>query len=156
MHTQRGGSGRLGSSHHSAPGKGADLGDHRPYSGLGGGADVALVGIGTVDPDLSSLVRAGYLSPDGVAELRRLGAVGDVCARYCDRRGVAVPATIDRRIIGVGLPALKAIPTVLGVAGGAVKAESLLGALRGGYLDLLVTDREAAERILDENATNGK
>jgi deoxyribonucleoside regulator len=119
-------------------------------------ADVALVGIGTVDPDQSSLVRAGYLSPGGAAELRRLGAVGDVCARYFDRQGVAVPSEIDRRIIGVGLPALKAIPTVLGVAGGAVKAESLLGALRGGYLDLLVTDREAAERILDENATNGK
>ena len=113
-------------------------------------ADVALVGIGTVDPERSSLVRAGYLTPDGVAELQRLGAVGDVCARYFDRHGVAVPSAIDRRIIGIGLDALKAIPTVIGVAGGAVKAESLLGALRGGYLDLLVTDREAAERILDE------
>jgi DNA-binding transcriptional regulator LsrR (DeoR family) len=117
-------------------------------------ADVALVGIGTVDPDQSSLVRAGYLSPDGAAELRRLGAVGDVCARYFDQRGVAVASAIDRRIIGIGLPALKAIPTVLGVAGGAVKAESLLGALRGGNLDLLVTDREAAERILNEHATD--
>jgi len=120
---------------------------------LAAGADLALVGVGTVDPERSSLVRAGYLSPAGVEALRALGAVGDVCARYYDREGAPVDARIDRRIVGLGLDALKRIPTVLAVAGGAVKAESLLGALRGRYLDVLVTDRDAAEFLLHAAGT---
>jgi deoxyribonucleoside regulator len=119
---------------------------------LAGRADIALVGIGTVDPERSSLRRAGYLSPDAVAELRRLGAVGDICARYFDATGVPIDAPIDRRIVGIGLDALRKIPTVLGIAGGAVKAESILGALRGGYLDILVTDREVADALLGRTA----
>ena len=89
------------------------------------GADRVLVGVGTVVPDLSSLVRAGYFALDGAVVLRELRAVGDVCARYDDQ------------------------------AGGAVKAESLLEAPRGGLVDVLVTDRAAAERLLagaDANA----
>lgn len=111
-------------------------------------ADLALVGVGTVDPERSSLLRAGYLSSEGVAELRRLGAVGDICARDDDRCGRSVEAPIDRRIVGIGLEARPRIPTVQALAGGAVTAESLLGALRGGHVDILVTDREAAELIL--------
>lgn len=123
--------------------------------GLAESADVALVGVGTVDPERSALVRAGYLSPAGAAQLARRGAVGDVCARYYDRVGQAVDAPIDRRIIGINLAALKRIPTVLAVAGGAVKAESLLGAVRGGYLNILVTDQAAAERLLAVPASAG-
>ncbi len=115
-------------------------------------ADVALVGVGTIYLEHSSLIRAGYLSAEGVQELRGLGAVGDICARYFDLHGQAVNAPIDRRIVGIGLEALQRIPTVMAVAGGAVKAQSLLGALRGEYLDILVTDRAAAQFLLDEAA----
>jgi DNA-binding transcriptional regulator LsrR (DeoR family) len=115
---------------------------------LAGRADVALVGIGTVDPERSSLRRAGYLSEEAVGELRHRGAVGDICARYFDAAGVPIGAPIDRRVIGIGLDVLREVPTVLGIAGGAVKAESILGALRGRYVDILVTDREAAELLL--------
>jgi DNA-binding transcriptional regulator LsrR (DeoR family) len=38
--------------------------------------------------------------------------------------------------------------TVIGVAGGAAKASAILAALRGDYLDVLVTDRFAAESVL--------
>lgn len=37
----------------------------------------------------------------------------------------------------------------LGVAGGLDKAEAIAGALRGGYLDVLVTDEDVAELLLD-------
>lgn len=111
-------------------------------------ADVALVGVGTIDLKSASLVRAGYLSALGIDELKALGAVGDILARHYDDHGALTDAPIDRRIIGLSLDDLKRIPIVLAVAGGEVKARALLGALRGRHLNLLVTDRVAATHLL--------
>ena len=56
----------------------------------------------------------------------------------------------DRRI-GIDLSDLKYIPKVVGVAGGLHKVPAILGALRGGFLDVLVTNAEqlAAVRLLE-------
>jgi len=43
---------------------------------------------------------------------------------------------------------LRTIPTVMACAGGIKKASAILAALRGGYLDLLVTDAVTATAIL--------
>ena len=52
------------------------------------------------------------------------------------------------RVIGLTLHELKQIPRVIGVAATESKAMPLYGALRGGYLDTLVTDEAAATGIL--------
>ena len=44
---------------------------------------------------------------------------------------------------------LKYIPKVVGVAGGLHKVPAILGALRGGFLDVLVTNELAAVRLLE-------
>lgn len=49
--------------------------------------DIALVGIGTVDPRLSSLVRAGYVTIEEAEQIQAMGAVGDVCGHYFDIQG---------------------------------------------------------------------
>jgi DNA-binding transcriptional regulator LsrR (DeoR family) len=54
----------------------------------------------------------------------------------------------DRRI-GIELSDLRSIPKVVGVAGGINKAQAILGALRGGFLDVLVTNELAAIRLLE-------
>jgi deoxyribonucleoside regulator len=40
------------------------------------------------------------------------------------------------------------IAQVIGVAGGEAKAEAILGALRGGHVNVLVTDDAAARKLL--------
>ncbi len=40
------------------------------------------------------------------------------------------------------------IERVVGVAGGEAKAEAILGALRGGYVNVLVTDDATARKVL--------
>ncbi len=112
-------------------------------------ADYALVGIGSVDRERSSLVRAGYMTTAEMAELEAAGAVGDVCGVHIDACGRVLDVEVNRRRIGVDLAALAAGPcTVVGVAGGRVKAAAILGALRGGFLDVLMTDSNAAQAIL--------
>jgi deoxyribonucleoside regulator len=109
---------------------------------------VALIGIGSVDPRLSSLRRAGYLTEAELEALRAAGAVGDVLARALDAEGNPLNHPLNRRVIGLELEALRRIPTVIAVAGGVAKAPAIRAALRGGYVDVLVTDAEAAAAVL--------
>jgi lsr operon transcriptional repressor len=52
-------------------------------------------------------------------------------------------------MIAVSLEHLRAIPTVIGVAAGEQKAEIITAALRGKYIDTLITDESAAIRVLE-------
>lgn len=113
--------------------------------------DVAFVGIGSTDPELYSLARAGYVLKEEIDELRAQGAVGDICAHHYALDGHVLDIAINRRIVGISLDDLKRIPCVVGVAGGRKKAETILGALRGGYINVLITDEEAAEAVLERH-----
>lgn len=110
--------------------------------------DVALVGVGAVDPRVSSLMRAGYLRPDEFRAIQAAGVVGDICARHFDITGQPAAPEIDTRLISISLDNIAKIPNVIGVACGEAKARALLGAIHGGYLDVLITDTAAAEAML--------
>ena len=111
-------------------------------------ADVALVGIGAPSPEVYSLLRAGYLDQEELAQLRGQGVVGDICARHYDAHGHMLDIELNRRIVGIELEALHNIEQVIGVAGGEAKAEAILGALRGGHVNVLVTDDVTAKKVL--------
>jgi deoxyribonucleoside regulator len=111
-------------------------------------ADVALVGIGAPGTEVHSLLRAGYVGREALAGLRAQGVVGDICARHYDAHGRELDIELNRRIVGIELEALHAIDQVIGVAGGEPKAAAILGALRGGHVNVLVTDDAAASRVL--------
>lgn len=44
---------------------------------------------------------------------------------------------------------LKRIPNVIGVASGEEKAEAVLGALRGGHINMLATNKKVAEYLIN-------
>jgi deoxyribonucleoside regulator len=111
-------------------------------------ADIALVGIGTPTPEGNSLLRAGYVDIETLNDLRRAGAVGDVCARHYDLNGYELDLELNQRVIGIEIQALKEVDRVIGVTGGDGRAAAVLGAIRGKYINVLVTDDETAERVL--------
>lgn len=112
-------------------------------------ADVALVGIGALVPSKSALLRAGHLTLEGLEQLRRLGAVGDVCGHHFGIDGEMVDAEVGRRVVALNPAAIRAIPRVIGVAAGPEKAEALVGALRARFVNILVTDDATARAVLD-------
>jgi AI-2 transport system ATP-binding protein len=114
---------------------------------------IALVGIGSTHPELYSLLRTGYVSPAEAEQIRLSGAVGDICAQHYNAQGEWLDLPINRRVIGITLDTLSRIPTVMGVAGGAEKARSILAALRKGYVNVLVTDEAAARAVLALHTT---
>ena len=114
-------------------------------------ADIAIVGIGTVTPVLSSLKRAGYLTDQDLDDLRARGVVGDIVARQLDRTGRVLDIPFNRRVIGISVEDLQRIPLVLAVAGGVAKAPAILAALRSGILNAIVTDADTARLVLTLN-----
>uniref|UniRef100_A0A7V2B002 Sugar-binding transcriptional regulator n=1 Tax=Rhodothermus marinus TaxID=29549 RepID=A0A7V2B002_RHOMR len=81
-------------------------------------------------------------------ELVQAGAVGDIAMRFYDAQGRPVHTSLDRHLIGITLEELKRIPRVVGIAGGTAKVEAIRGALRGGYVKVLITDHETAQQLL--------
>jgi DNA-binding transcriptional regulator LsrR (DeoR family) len=111
-------------------------------------ADVALVGVGSTRPAVSAMLRAGYTDESELAQLRALGAVGDVCGHHFGLGGELVDVELNRRIIAIDVEALRSIPRVIGVATGADKAEAILGAARARLVDVVVTDDVTARAVL--------
>lgn len=108
---------------------------------------MALVGIGAVEP--SKLLRdSGNVFTDSeLSELTRLGAVGDVCLQFFDIDGKKVESSFDARVIGISLSQLRRVRRVVAVAGGRRKIPALRGALRGGLIDVLITDIFTAQAL---------
>jgi deoxyribonucleoside regulator len=112
----------------------------------------AIVGIGHFQfQRQSSMFFAGSMSQHTLTFLESRGAVGDLCARFFDDQGQ--PVETGAGILGITLDQLRALPDVIGIAGGTDKVTAILGAIRGGYIKTLVTDSVTARAILDQALT---
>ena len=109
--------------------------------------DVVL-GIGSLTPSKLLKSSGNAISDEESEQLRRLGAVGDVAMRYFDADGNFVPSDLDKRVIGIGVDELRQVTRKIGIAGGERKFEAILGAVRGKWIDVLITDHGTAERLV--------
>ena len=118
-------------------------------------ANIALLGVGTLDPEVSRFFRFTALSARDLKHLTEdCGGVGEIGAHAYNIEGQPCGKEYADRVIGLTLPEIKQIPFRIGVAGTAAKALSIYAALRGGYLHALITDEAAACGVLalfDEN-----
>jgi DNA-binding transcriptional regulator LsrR (DeoR family) len=122
---------------------------------LGQATQVLLAGVGSTAPDYSSFYLAGYVPLQELQRLRRSGAVGDVCGLHFDLRGQACQDPLCRRLVTIQRSDLLRIPIRIGVAGGPGKIEPILGALRSGYINVLVTDNFTARHVLAQARASG-
>jgi DNA-binding transcriptional regulator LsrR (DeoR family) len=109
---------------------------------------VALVGIGAVEPSKLLAASGNVFSPGELRSLSVRGAVGDICLRFFDADGVPVVTPLDDRVIAIGLQELRRVDRVVGIAGGKRKTAAIRGALQGGWVNVLITDRGTAERLV--------
>jgi len=110
-------------------------------------ADVTLVGIGRMDTD-APLYIDGFISLAELAEMRRLGAVGEITGWAFDATGTIIRGGTNERLTSVPriVPAEK---LVIAVAMGMGKALSLHAAMRGRLINGLITDEATARLLLD-------
>ncbi len=117
--------------------------------------DVALVGIGSTLPELYNAYKLGYLTLEEVEQMQADGVVGDVAGLHYDIEGkILMNHWINQRMVAISALTLSKIKKVMGVAGGYKKGESIYAALRGKLIHTLITDEEAARRVLELHKQN--
>jgi DNA-binding transcriptional regulator LsrR (DeoR family) len=111
-------------------------------------ADVALIGIGNARDD-SAVVRMGCFSVSEMRRLRDRGAVGDILGSFFDADGQVVVDGIGDRVVAIERADLQAINCVVALCSEQDKGDAILGALRSGMVNVLVTSLATARTVLD-------
>lgn len=110
--------------------------------------DMTMVGIGE-EPVKNADHLSDYPFDTAIInELVEAGAVGDICGNFFDIRGQLCNTSLTDRIVSIDLNDLHRHKKVVGIGGGPSKVRSVLGALNGRYLDVLITDVQTAEEVL--------
>ncbi len=116
---------------------------------LGKKTNVALLGVGSTQPKYSSFYLAGQVPIEDLEHLREAGAIGDVCGIHFDVNGKSDYDEFTNRLVGIQKEEFFQIPYRVAVAGGAGKIMPVLGALRGGFINVMVTDSLVAQKVLE-------
>lgn len=111
-------------------------------------SNIAIVSIGYIHLDMP-LHRLEFCESQDVEQLKAAGAVGEILVNFYDIHGKQVKTNLDDRMIGLSIEDLKKIPTTIAISGGIEKAPAILGALRTGCIDVLVTDQKTAQVLVD-------
>ena len=109
--------------------------------------DIAVLGIGYPN-EQSSIKATGYFAENEMEMLIEKGVAGEINMQFYDIDGNTTPFKDNNYVVGVEVQKLKKIPITIGVAGGPDKEVAIKGAIRGGYINTLVTDVECARALL--------
>lgn len=118
-------------------------------------ADIALLGIGTVevDPVYSSIYRSGFMDEAGINDVKELGGVSNFCGMILDHEGRIMDVEANRRSMAVDLKQLrKNCSRIVGIAAGEKKSDAIESILKGRWLDVLITDTAAAHPIIEKQS----
>ncbi len=102
--------------------------------------NVAVVGLGTPVDTNSTMMATGYYNSKDVELMHKLNAVGDVCMQSYNEDGDTTGFESNRKVLGYPLEKLKTIDTVIAVVGGISKLAAIKGAIKGGYINVLITN----------------
>lgn len=116
--------------------------------------ELALVGIGTCEIVAPLVGGDNFFTEKQFIQAKKDGAVGQVNLRFIDEKGLPVQTKLDELIVGVTLNQLKRADRSIGVAGGPTKFRAIRAAIRGGWVNTLVTDVDTAKWLLVNS--NGK
>jgi DNA-binding transcriptional regulator LsrR (DeoR family) len=114
---------------------------------------LALVGVGSIEPSALVASSGNIFSREEMETLQRKGAVGDICLRFYDVDGREVNGSLGTRVIGIDLASLSRVPRSVALCGGKRKFAAILGALRGKWVNTLITDQYTAQRLLKAEPT---
>ena len=117
---------------------------------LFGQITLALVGIGSVEPSRLLASSGNVFSGKELHLLKDHGAVGDICLRFFDAWGQPVETPLNDRVIGMSLEQLKSVRRTVGIAGGERKFAAIRGAIRGGWVNVLITDDTTAKQLVNQ------
>ncbi|MEO2077011.1 MAG: sugar-binding transcriptional regulator [Bacillus sp. (in: firmicutes)] len=106
-----------------------------------------VVGIGGIST-ASTIIKEEKMTLNELIYIKNQNAVGDILGQFYDAEGNILDLPHHHRLIGTHLNTLKKLNNVIGVAGGPQKVDAIFGALKGCYIDTLITDEETAVALI--------
>ena len=110
--------------------------------------DLTLVGIGEEPEEGADHLSDYPFDKDTIDDLVRSHAAGDICGNFFTVEGRLCDTALKNRIVSIDITDLPSHRCVIGMGGGRKKINSILGALHGHYLHVLITDVQTAEAVL--------
>lgn len=109
--------------------------------------NIYLVGVGAIENE-DVYVKSGMLDEEDIMTVRRVGAIGNICASFFTSDGSICKTEFEKRIVGVRIDDMANAEYSILVAVGAVKINAIAGVLRGGFVNVLATDSNTAKGII--------
>ncbi len=109
---------------------------------------MGIIAIGNSGPNCPILHMANC-NPQTVADLQARGAVGEIIGQFYDIVGRVISYELDDRLVGLDLERIRSLPFVIAVAGGVGREQAILGALRQGFIKVLITDFDTGIELDD-------
>ncbi|WP_152188151.1 sugar-binding transcriptional regulator [Georgenia satyanarayanai] len=110
---------------------------------------VAVVAVGSWNPANSQL--RTFFSTQDQAALTAMGLQAETGGILLDAEGREIDSPVVERIMGISSVELRAVPTVVAVAGHVTKAKAIRSVLLAGIANALVTDEAVARLLLQED-----
>lgn len=111
---------------------------------------ISVSGMGAFYPQMDSLIyKSNYLTDEEIKNLQEKDVVGDIVMRFFDKNGRECDSDFKDRTIGIDLDTFKRIKTKISVVSGEAKAHTVLAALKGGFVDVLITDYDLGKLVLE-------
>ena len=117
--------------------------------------DIAFIGVGPADFHGPLEEGDNFFSAGQLAKVRGAGAVGQLHQRFINAEGQPVKTELDQLVVGITLEQLRNAGRRIAVAGGADKHVALAAALAGKWINVLVTDVNSANYLMN-TAAKGK
>lgn len=111
-------------------------------------ADVALAGVGSVLGPNATYCQVHPMTDDALTKLVEKGVRGEFLGHLIEYDGKLSECELNSMLVGVPPTDAAKIPIRIGVASGREKADPIIAALNGRYINALVVDEEAAEAVL--------
>ncbi len=109
--------------------------------------NIAVVGIGAL-VNSSVLVSTGYFTEKDIKELTQKNIIGETCGTFFDINGNVIESDIVDRVIALSIDKLRKVKFSIAVAESAVKVPAIYGALKGRFVNVLITTDETAKLLL--------
>jgi deoxyribonucleoside regulator len=110
--------------------------------------DMALLSVGAMSA-LSTSFRFGLISDEQRNALVKAGAVGDMLFNFFDKNGDLVKHEINEHVMSMPIEKLRKVPKRVLISGGSSKTDALLGGMKLVNANVLITNEEAAQALLD-------
>lgn len=111
--------------------------------------NIVFAGIGAPTKQSMLMREEKIIKWQEINQLVGMGAVGEIGLQFYDINGNLIHSDLDARVIGIRLESMRKLGRRVGIAGGSEKFAAILGALRGRFINTLITDTYTARGLIE-------